>query len=118
MNNTVQSARGKTVQEIHDDDIAEDDYNQLTVQDLVIERCIVKGVITSNDVTNKTKNFLALNEVIETAHYAFRLVDNFDDAKITTDNIAACNEYKKKLVQRIIEVISNKLLVSLPELRR
>ncbi|MDE1239810.1 hypothetical protein [Vibrio aestuarianus] len=118
MNNTIPPRASKSVQEIHDDDIAKDDYNQSTVQDLVIEHCIEKGFIKSTDATTKTKKFLVLKEAIETAHHAFRLVDNFDDTNITTENIAACIEYKEKLKQRIIRVISDRLLVSLPDLRR
>ncbi|WP_318440731.1 hypothetical protein [Photobacterium leiognathi] len=118
MNNIISSRTGKSVQEEHDDIAEAYHYNQSIVQNLVIEHCIEKGFITSTDVTTKTKKFLVLKEAIETAHHAFRLVDNFDDAKITTDNIAACNEYKKKLVQRIIKVISDRLLITLPDLRR
>ncbi|HCE3015819.1 TPA: hypothetical protein NG262_004289 [Vibrio parahaemolyticus] len=118
MNNIIPPTTGKTVQEIHDNDIAKDDYNQSTVQDLVLEHCIEKGFITSTDVTIKTRKFLALKNAIETAHHAFRLVDNFDDTNITTNNVNACIEYKKKLVKRIIKVISDRLLVSLPDLRQ
>ncbi|EGQ9919316.1 TPA: hypothetical protein JG855_004196 [Vibrio parahaemolyticus] len=118
MNNTIPSTTGKSVKEIHDDDIAADDYNQSTVQDLVIKHCIEKGFITSTDATTKTKKFLALKEAIDTALHAFQLVDNFDDTNITTDNLAACIEYKEKLKQRIIKVISDRLLINLPDLRR
>ncbi|EGQ9293146.1 hypothetical protein ACHELH_004016 [Vibrio vulnificus] len=118
MNNIIPPTTGKSVKEIHDDDIAADDYNQSTVQDLVIKHCIEKGFITSTDATTKTKKFLVLKEAIETAHHAFRLVDNFDDTNITTDNVDACIDYKNKLVQRIIKVISDRLLINLPDLRR
>ncbi|HCE4590724.1 TPA: hypothetical protein NGS02_000224 [Vibrio parahaemolyticus] len=118
MNNTTPPRTSKSVQEIHDDDIAKDDYTQSTVQDLVIEHCIESGFITPTDVTVKTRKYLILKEAIETAHHAFRLVDNFDDTNITTENIAACIEYKDKLKELIIRVISDRLLVSLPDLRR
>lgn len=36
MNNIIPPTTGKTVQEILDDDIAKDDYNQSTVQDLTL----------------------------------------------------------------------------------
>lgn len=100
------------------ENITKDEYHKLNVEDLVIEHCIEKGFITSTDVTIKTRKFLALKNAIETAHHAFRLVDNFDDTNITTNNVNACIEYKKKLVQRIIKVISDRLLVSLPDLRQ
>ncbi len=118
MNNIIPSTTGKTVQEIHDDDIAENAYNQSKVRDLVIKHCIESGFITQTDVTTKTRKYVALKETIETTHHAFRLVDNFDDTNITTNNINACIEYKEKLVQRIIRVISDRLLVSLPDLRQ
>ncbi len=118
MNNIIPSRTGKSVQEEHDDIAEAYHYNQSIVQDLVIEHCIEKGFITSTDATTKTKKFLVLKEAIETAHHAFRLVDNFDDTNITTDNVAACIEYKEKLKQRIIKVISDRLLINLPDLRR
>ncbi|MFV8412459.1 hypothetical protein, partial [Vibrio owensii] len=97
---------------------AKDEYHKIKVEDLVIEHCIESGFITPTDVTIKTRKYLALKEAIETAHHAFKLIDNFDDTNITTDNIAACFEYKDKLKKRIIKVISDRLLVSLPDLRR
>ncbi|MBP2698723.1 MULTISPECIES: hypothetical protein [Photobacterium] len=118
MNNIISSRTGKSVQEEHDDIAEAYHYNQSIVQNLVIEHCIEKGFITSTDVTTKTKKFLVLKEAIETAHHAFKLIDNFDDTNITTKNIAACFEYKDKLKERIIRVISDRLLVSLPDLRR
>ncbi|HHG3400250.1 hypothetical protein ACSTK6_12395 [Vibrio parahaemolyticus] len=118
MNNIIPPTTGKTVQEILDDDIAKDDYNQSTVQDLVIEHCIKKGFITSTDVTTKAKKFLVLKEAIETTLNAFKLVDDFDDTNITVDNLDACIEYKKNLKRRVIKVISDKLLTDLPNFRR
>lgn len=99
------------------DETAKNKYHNLRVEDLAIEHCIEKGFITSTDVTIKTRKYLVLKEAIETALHAFKLIDNFDDTNITTDNVDACIEYKNKLVPRIIKVISDRLLISLPDLR-
>ncbi|ELA6601882.1 MULTISPECIES: hypothetical protein [Vibrio harveyi group] len=117
MNNIISSRTNKSVQETHDD-IAKEYYYQSTVQDLVIDHCIETGFITSTDVTTKTSKFAVLNETIETILNAFKLVDDFDDSNVTTDNFDAYIEYKKKLKLRIIKVISDRLLISLPDLRR
>lgn len=100
------------------DNAAEDKYHKIKVADLVLEHCIKKGLITSTDISIKTGKYLALKEAIETALHAFQLVDDFDDTNITIDNVDAHIEYKKKLVQRIIRVISDRLLISLPDLRQ
>ncbi|HDY7511823.1 hypothetical protein [Vibrio vulnificus] len=100
------------------DNEAKDKYHKIKVEDFVLEHCIEKGFITSTDISIKTRKYLALKEAIKTALHAFQLVDDFDDTNITTDNVDARIEYKKKLVPRIIRVISDRLLISLPDLRQ
>ena len=100
------------------DEAAKDKLHKFKVEDLVIEHCLEKGFITSTDISIKTRKYLALKEAIKTALHAFQLVDDFDDTNITTDNVDARIEYKKKLVPRIIRVISDRLLISLPDLRK
>ncbi|EGQ7830417.1 hypothetical protein QUO07_004388 [Vibrio parahaemolyticus] len=99
------------------DNEAKEKYHNLRVEDLVIDHCIETGFIKLTDVTTKTRKFLVLKETIETTLNAFKLVDDFDDTNITIDNLDACIDYKKKLKQRVLKVVSDKLLASLPNFR-
>ncbi len=113
MNNDL-IKRGMTAIEEYDFLVVLEAYKKINVEDLVVEICVEKGFISKRDITLSKAKYIILWQYIVKIHSALKLIDDFNDKDITKDNIEKHFENKLLLADRIVKIISERVIVNLP----
>lgn len=104
---------GKPIQRQYDKEKAISEFNKLTVESLVIKHCLAKGVISQEDINLSSRRYLWLHQVITMKLLAIEL-EIVDDIEVTLANLDKCYKTKHNKSTKIIQTISQKILMSLP----